>query len=688
MLRSPDVPPPGLSYRPELDGMRAVAVYLVVAFHAGLAVVSGGFVGVDLFFVLSGFLVSGVILREVDERGTFSLRHFYARRVRRLLPAALVVAVSAAAMEVLTTSVATRAGYVDDARAALLYVANWQFIVDARDYFAPVDAASPFLHFWSLSIEEQFYIGFPLLVLLVLRCSRRPVRLLAILLSAAGAASLSLQVVRAAGDPTYAYYATETRAYQLLAGVGLTLLVRKLAVRLSRTDVARAGTPVAAVGLAGLLLVASSAVDVSASTRGVIATAASVLVIAGLWVTPRGALSRLLARPTPLYLGGLSYATYLWHWPVLLFLRRALDAPPLVLAVLGAVIATALSALSGHLLETPLRRSATLARRPRVVVLGGLALSLLAAVALVPPLLDSDRRPVLASAAGGSGASGIAALDRPVPDVDLVAAKADVGEPTSTPCTVERPKACVQSVGSGQHLLLLGDSQAVMFTEMFGALAAEHDLTVSTNVQLGCPWQADQVNRRGDGDPKAQEACAAARGAFFDDVLPLMDVDVVVAVGLSRSDPYWESRLTSPSSPPGETLAELQLRTTRETAEALRAAGADLVIVRSLLGTEGYGIQGFDPIECLANADRLGDCAVVPPLEKPSVDDVYGVLDVEDGGIATIDLTDVICPDRPLCLPVKDRTVIWKDRDHVTSTWFVKRRDDVWRRLRATGLIA
>ena len=167
-----DTRPLALAYRPELDGVRAVAVYLVVAFHAGVGVVSGGFVGVDLFFVLSGFLVSGVILREVDERGTFSLRHFYSRRVRRLLPAALVVVVAAAALEVLTTSVATRAEYVDDARAALLYVANWQFILDARDYFSPVDDASPFLHFWSLSIEEQFYVGFPLLVLLALRWSR------------------------------------------------------------------------------------------------------------------------------------------------------------------------------------------------------------------------------------------------------------------------------------------------------------------------------------------------------------------------------------------------------------------------------------------------------------------------------------------------------------------------------------
>ncbi|GEP37583.1 hypothetical protein NPS01_12460 [Nocardioides psychrotolerans] len=688
MHHRPDAPPPSLRYRPELDGVRALAVYLVVGYHAGVGLVSGGFIGVDLFFVLSGFLVSGVILREVDQRGTFSLRHFYARRVRRLLPAALVVVVAAAALELLTSSVATRAGFVDDARAALLYVANWQFIGEARDYFATVESPSPFLHFWSLSIEEQFYIGFPLVVLLALRWSRRPVRTLAMVVGVAGVASLSLQVVRAGDDPTYAYYATDTRAYQLVAGIGLTILVRKLAGRLTDSSVVRLGTPTAAAGLVAVVLVATSLVDVTASTRGILATAASVALVAGLWVTPQGALSRALALTTPNYLGRLSYATYLWHWPILLFLERVLDARPLVLAVLGAVLSTALAALSSHLLETPIRRAATLHRLPRMVVLSGLALSVLAAVVVVPPVLDLDRRPVVTTTTAGSGPTGIAALDRRVPDLDLVAAKADVGELTPTPCTADEPTACVQAVGTGAHVLLLGDSQAAMFTPMFYALAADHDLTVSTNVQNGCPWQADQVNERAGNDPDAQAACVDARGTFFDEVLPLMDVDVVVAIGLSRSDAYWEGLLTSPGGPPGESLDELQLRTTRATAAAIRTAGPDLVIVESIFGTEGYGITGFDPIECLAAADRVADCAVQPPLEAPAVDDIYGVLDTEAAGIATIDLTDVICPDRPLCHPIKGGTVIWKDRDHITASWFVKQREAVWRRLLATGLLA
>ena len=150
------------TYRPELDGLRSVAVYLVVLFHCGVGPFDGGFVGVDLFFVLSGFLVSHVIWAEVDKHGSFRLGWFYARRVRRLLPAAVLVIVATAAVQLLVASAPQREGMLRDGQAALVYLSNWQFIADSRDYFAADAAsASPFLHYWSLSIEEQFYVVAP-----------------------------------------------------------------------------------------------------------------------------------------------------------------------------------------------------------------------------------------------------------------------------------------------------------------------------------------------------------------------------------------------------------------------------------------------------------------------------------------------------------------------------------------------
>jgi peptidoglycan/LPS O-acetylase OafA/YrhL len=211
------------TYRPELDGLRSVAVYLVLLFHCGIGAFGGGFIGVDLFFVLSGFLVSHVIWAQVDKEGSSRPGHllgwFYARRVRRLLPAAVVVIVVTAAAQLLVASEPQRVGMVRDGQSALVYLSNWQFIADARDYFAADSVnASPFLHFWSLSIEEQFYVALPLVLLLLVRLHRHAVAVLLVLVAVVGG-SVALQVWHASSDPTYAYYATETRIYQLAAGV-------------------------------------------------------------------------------------------------------------------------------------------------------------------------------------------------------------------------------------------------------------------------------------------------------------------------------------------------------------------------------------------------------------------------------------------------------------------------------------
>ena len=153
--------------------MRTLAVYLVVLFHAGLGWIDGGFIGVDLFFVLSGFLVTIVIVSEIDRTGTLRLSSFYARRVRRLLPAAAVVVVATAFVYVLVAPVSERLSLVRDAQSALLYVANWNFLAQSGDYFAADADKSPFLHFWSLAIEEQYYVFFPVLLLLLTRRGRR-----------------------------------------------------------------------------------------------------------------------------------------------------------------------------------------------------------------------------------------------------------------------------------------------------------------------------------------------------------------------------------------------------------------------------------------------------------------------------------------------------------------------------------
>ena len=671
------------TYRPELDGLRSVAVYLVLLFHCGLATFGGGFIGVDLFFVLSGFLVSHVIWAEVDRAGSFRLGWFYARRVRRLLPAAVLVILVTAGIKLLVASQPQRAAMVRDGQAALVYLSNWQFIADARDYFAADAAgASPFLHFWSLSIEEQFYVVLPLLLLVLLRLRRHAVVVL-LLLSAVVAGSVALQVWHARTDPTYAYYATETRVYQLAAGVLLALLTRLIVVRVGLA------WPVAVLGVAGVIVVGSRLVDVSPSSRGLLAAAVSVLAILGLYAAPSGPAARLLALPLPRYLGQISYGTYLWHWPVILVVRDLFDVRPLVIAAIAGSVATGLAALSYEVFERPIRRAKPLDRFRWPVVAAGLTASALAAVLVLPPLLHSTARPVVAQASNGglsALASDAAWVDDPVPSgLDLSAALADVPD-AGTPCTADDLQVCVRVEGSGPRVLLVGDSQAAMFVSAFEQLARDHDFTLLTNVVRGCGWEAGILQ---DATPDEQAACQTARATFYADVLPKLGVDVVVTVSLARADPSWDSKLADPDGPPGETLAQLHLRTATLTAGLIHQAGASLVMVKALLGTNGYERNGPDPLDCLARASVLGDCAVVAPLEKPFTD---GILDslaaASPGDTAAVDLNGVLCPDAPLCRPVSDGTVVWKDPDHVTGTYLVQHRDAIWSRLSATGLLS
>lgn len=668
------------TYRPELDGLRSVAVYLVLLFHAGTTAFGGGFVGVDLFFVLSGFLVSHVIWAEVDRAGTFHLGWFYARRVRRLLPAAVLVIVATAAIQLLVASSPQRAGMVRDGQSALVYLSNWQFIADARDYFAADGTdTSPFLHFWSLSIEEQFYVVLPLLLLLLMRL-RRHTSVMLLVLSGLVASSVALQVWHAQSDPTYAYYATETRVYQLAAGVLLALITRLFEIR------GRLGIALAVLGVAGIVVVGSGLVDVTPSNRGLLATAAAVAAIAGLYAAPNGPAARLLALPMPRYLGQISYGTYLWHWPVILVTREVFAVRPLVVAAIAGLMATGLAALSYEVFERPIRRAKPLDRFPWPVVATGLVASALAAALVLPPVLGAAVRPALANPSAGD-LSAIAAdatwVEEPVPgDLDLTGALADVPD-AGVPCTVADLQVCVRVTGTGPRVLLVGDSQAAMFVTAFKSLAADHDFTLLTNIVRGCGWQAGLI----EGQSKLGVECEEARDRFYTDVLPILDVDLVVTVSLSRAEAMWVDVFTNPDDPNSPTLEQRHYETAKNTAAMIHAAGARLIMVKALLGTSGYEKGGPDPLDCLARATHLGDCAVVPPLEKPFTDGFLDAIAATTDETAALDLNPVLCPDAPLCRPVIDGTVVWKDPDHVTGTYLDQHREAIWERITRTGLV-
>lgn len=676
-------------YRPDLDGLRSIAVYTVLLFHCGLAAAAGGFIGVDLFFVLSGFLVSNVILQEIHSTGRLSFSRFYARRVRRLLPAAVAVVVATSLVFLLVVPVARRIPLVADGQSALLYYANWNFLAQQNDYFATEVDGSPFLHFWSLAIEEQFYFLFPLLLVFLLKAGRGRPRLLPGVLVALLALSLASQLYWARVDVNWAYYGTDARLYQLLAGALLAVALR------GRGDVtsARGGQVLAMAGVGGVLLLASGLLEMTPSWRGVAATVASVVTIAGLMASGDRGVRRLLTRPVPVYLGKISYGTYLWHWPVILVIGEVLAVGPVTTAALAVVLSTSLATASYELFEMPVRTNRVLRRFDWPVVVTAVSASALVAVTVVPAVLESQARPRLAQAAlaapqplppsaPGSRADWVSRAERraPVPtDIDWAALLDDDGPAPA--CSSARPDDCVVVRGDGPRVALVGDSHARMLGPMFIKLAEEHDLTLTMNVLPACSWQAGIVNL---GQPSRNQAlCADRRERWYEQALPRLAPDLVVLVSSPRDEPEeWEGRLVRPSGAQEETLSQLTLAATLDTVGTIVGQGTKVLIVEAIMGT-----GGVHPLDCLSASETVEPCQVPVPASPPVSDAYYRIAAHTHDGVSTLDLNPVFCVGEPLCLPMVDGVVVWKNKNHLTTRYGVHRRHEVWRAIRATGLL-
>ena len=650
-------------YRPALDGLRAVAVYLVVAFHAGIADFEGGFIGVDLFFVLSGFVVTNVLLVELDDTGRIRLRRFYARRMRRLTPAALVCVLATALMMTLIVPLAERLSFVGDARAALLYFANWHFLAASNDYFADAVDASPFLHFWSLSIEEQFYLGFPLLMVGLHRLARRVGRppLLSVGVGVVLVASLASQILRAGRDPSWAYYGTDTRLYQLLAGCLLAIVLRHR----SGAALRRIAGPVGALCLLLLTLAATPLLDVTPSRRGMVATILSVTIIGAFEVNQRSLASRALAASTVTYLGTISYGTYLWHWPVILVLQRVLTVRPAVVFVLAAVTASALAALSARILEEPVRRSRRLDRVPRSVVAAGLALAVIAALVAVPPILRSERRPALASVAPSAPVAdggAATAFDAPVPEIDYEEIAADVvPEP---PCSVDDPESCTVRRGSGPHVVVIGDSIALQWVPSFERYADELDWTLTFSIASACAWQAG-LKPRPDVSDQYRERCAERRDAWYEQILPSLEPDVIVLIEVRRDDESLWGELVQAEDPAlgGASLHEVLRVTTERTLDQFLVLGARVVLLQPTPLAPRPG-----PTQCLSGARTIGECAFRLD-ENPPQAQIFRDVAATRPGVHLVDATPIICPGAPTCMPIIDGIPVFRDEGHLNGAF-------------------
>ena len=470
---------------------------------------------------------------------------------------------------------------------------------------------------------------------------------------------VSASVVAALHIATYdvnrAYYGTDTRAYQLLAGAILALSPGIIAsIRRSQW---RGWLRVASVGLLALLVVlATSVVDVGAVTRGVIVTVVVVGLIISLEGAPGGMGRRVLSLPPLVYLGRISYGTYLWHWIVILVAVREFAMSPLATLAVTVPVATGLAALSYELLEHPIRTSPRLGRHRLLVIAAGLTASVLVGVVIAPRLLHHAGAAVT-TAAPEAGLSGTPNHS------DWQAAISDVTPVGHHACDPDHVDECQLVDGGGAKVLLAGDSHAAMLAPMVEQLAKRDHLDLWLDHMPVCPWTA------GISYAYIGPDCRSDQAKLFGQVVETIDPDIVILAHRTVDDPLNPVRLVDERTGriiTGDAARIDALRTSiTAVVHELRRQGRKVVLIEPL----PVSSLKDNPETCLSKAKFLEECRYVSHVDPTPEEQIYRDLARADPGVVSVDLDRSVCPYLPICDPVVHGLVVKRDDTHETVTF-------------------
>lgn len=632
---------PGLRYRPDLEGLRAVAILLVIAAHAGVPWLAGGFIGVDVFFVLSGYLITGLLVEELRAEGRVRFARFYARRLRRLLPALLVMLLATGAMAAWLLPYGEQVHQARAGAAAALWLSNLYFAFARLDYFGPAAETNLFLHTWSLGVEEQFYLVWPALLLLVFRSARgdtaRAMRRLTIGMVLVFTISLAASVVLTELAPRFAFYMMPARAWQFALGAMVFLWLGEAGAG------ARMLRGASWAGWGGLAVVLGAAVLLheGVSYPGIRAVAptlgAALVIAAGTVPAPRGA-ARLLAIPPMQAIGRISYAWYLWHWPVLLLGVHAGAGHPgerLGLALLSLVLA----AISTHGVEMPIRRGTHWALRPGAVLLTGIAV-------MVASHLAGIR---WHNAASRLEEARISKFDRVRLDLPAIyALGCDDGRYEDTEVRV-----CTFGADDAPNTaVVMGDSVALQWFPALERIFADPDWQLAVVTKSSCPMVDAPIFYRRIG--RIYTECEEWRRTALKAVAAWNPEVVILGSGdYAYTEREWKEG----------------------TARVLEALAGTAGRIYILAATPALP---FDGPRCLASG---GKCAA--PARDGRVDDIQRwIREAAEGfaGVRIIDMNDLVCPGGE-CRAEREGRVVYRDSQHLTATFVASLSDALASRL-------
>lgn len=631
-----------------VQALRALAVTLVVIYHFWPGRVDGGFIGVDVFFVISGFLITDHLARELDQRDAINLPAFYARRARRLLPAAVLVLVVVTILVVLYLPILRWVTTFKELVASAFYGENWALALKATDYLAAQDAPSPIQHYWSLSTEEQFYLIWPLLMLLgafiAARLARQRTAALLVTLGIVVAASYVYSIVLTQADPSTAYFSTFTRAWEF--GAGGLLAIAKVEFK---PEKAASGV----LSWLGIVLIVASGFALNGSTPfpGWVAVVPVVgtlfVIVAGMPAAKWSPRPIMAFRPVG-FIGDISYSIYLWHWPFVVF-------GPFILGVanlngyqkIGFIaLAVLLAWLTKRFVEDPIRgwKALTL-RKPRWSLLSALGLMLVVVVVVAAGAGDFELRLKSVEASVSSNTTGpMAGVVRGITPNPLLAGD-DKGVNENCWSTQDSPKIvkCTYHEGSGPRVALVGDSHAQALSIEVIALAKQEGWQLDTYLKQACSWSAYGPMLKSGADFATN--CTQWRAA----------------IEKKLESEHYDAIITTSSVfrvPPKNTAAGMAAAW-----KPVEAAGTQIY---TLMDNPTWPTG--DPNECLiAHNSDAAKCTETRAAAFPW-EDPQRVAAGMVPGVHVIDQTSLYCT-ATICFSVKDGLDMYRDEEHFTGTF-------------------
>ncbi len=671
------------AFRGDIQGMRALAVLAVIAAHAAVPGMRGGFVGVDVFFVISGYLITQLIIKGIEADGRFAIGTFYARRARRIMPAATVVLTITVLASVAYFNFIDALDATRDAVWTAFFAANVRFATQGIDYFSLEESPSPLQHFWSLAVEEQFYLAWPLLVGLAVLLTWRwrrpgvaPLKTLALFAIVGGAISFAWSIHRTAQEPTAAYFSTFTRTWELAAGALLAIAVAAGA----RIKWRWLAEPLALVGIGAIswsVVFYDESMAFPGYEAGLPVGGTVLLLLAGTHAGGLPLFSRLLATAPMRQIGDWSYSLYLWHWPLIVIptvhLGRGLGVTETLIAV---ALTFQLAFLTYRFVEQPFRTGTFWRVRARGLVLYPLSVALVVPAALGGHAFaqwqgteHGNDPAVTVEEFGVTGdevlglvrASVIAAQSQtPIPS-DLTPDLIDLGDDIAPvgECNYmrpERPLCRGGDVNSAKVIVVTGDSHARAWIPAIEQVAEKAGYATYYLVKQQCTAAFVDPGRLGTGDPWPE--CEEFHQWVVDQVTNLNPDLMVVA--------------TSPP-PTGVYDDEGNLLTRNDDVVANVASGFDdmfaayLPLVKRMVLLSDVPRLPVEPGPCLAQPGAiLADC-VFSPTSWSETNRQVSEDAAARAGVPSVDPTPWLCADS-LCPVVIGSTIAYRDRGHISAT--------------------